>query len=449
MELSDTIVALSTPRQIGALAVVRMSGNRSLTILQQMVKKNISALEGGKCFFANIYKDKNDPETLIDQGVICVFRSPKSYTGEDIVEFSIHGSPAVADDLIQACISNGARLARPGEFSYKACLNGKMSLLQAEGVDDFIKACSSAGRKLALGSLAGKSTEDAEKLASELIDAVAEAEYVLEDDLTEGDSLVATVKNGAGKKVAAIRDEVSELLRKTRLGKRVYDGIDVAIVGKPNVGKSSLLNALLEENKAIVTPIPGTTRDIVEGRTEIDGIQFRFLDTAGIRATSDPVESIGVEKSLEALKKADIVLFLSDEDGFKADPEVAELLKDKKTVKVGSKKDIKSVSGADVWVSAITNDLGDLKKALIESAGLSSARSQAAFMSDRDIGVLTELEQDLSKATEALYDKGYVDAFSDMVRRGVQTVNALLGKSAGQAAEDIYQTIFSRFCMGK
>lgn len=449
MNSLDTIVALSTARQMAAIAVVRLSGSSSLKILSNMVKKDVSKMEASHCCLCDVYRNKNDYSTLIDHAIVTVFKAPKSYTGEDLVEFSLHGSVAVADEVIQACISYGARFARPGEFSFKAANNGKMSILEAEGINDFIKANSKAGRKLALSSLKGDSTKETERIAEDLLEAISEAEYVLEDDLTDHGDFLERMKETSGQRVKQILSSSQKFLQKAVNGQRIYDGIDVAIVGRPNVGKSSLLNALLEEDKAIVTPIPGTTRDTVEGRMEIDGIQFRFIDTAGIRETQDTVEAIGVEKALKALRNCDIALLVSDDPDFALSPEAEEALQGKKIIKVGSKRDIKEVEGADVEISAAKGDLDELKKALVEGAGVSKAREEACFLSERDISFLTEFNQELEEALRALFTDGYVDAYSDMLRRGIDTINSMLGKSVGQTAEDIYQTIFSKFCMGK
>mgnify|MGYP000913807581 CR=1 FL=1 len=447
MELLDTIVALGTPRMIGALAVVRLSGPQSLEILSHLIHKDIKKIKPNEAFLANVYGDKEKEDSLIDQAVITFFKGPRSYTGEDVLEFSLHGSPAIADEVIEACIAYGARPARNGEFTMKAYLNGKMTLLQAEGVDDFIKAQSKTARDLALSSLRGESSSNVDELKNKLLDAISEAEYILEDDLSDHSDYLEEMKGVAENKAVPVLDYCNKLLLEAHNAQRLYEGVDVAIVGKPNVGKSSLLNALVGEDKAIVTSIPGTTRDIVEGEKEIAGVQFRFKDTAGIRPTEDVVERLGVERSIKAIREADIVLYVSDSSF--DDKEALDLVKGKTVIKVGSKGDVKKVVGAEVMTSAKEKDLGELEKMMVKKANIASAKAQASYMSKRDMGYLANLASDIQEALKAIRVDGYVDAFSDMLRRGIDVLNDMLGVSSAQTGEDIYTTIFAHFCLGK
>ncbi len=449
MDILDTVVALATPRVTGALAVVRLSGPQSLDILSHMVRKDKAGITPNEAFFATVYDGNGADGKALDQAVIVFFKGPRSYTGEDTVEFSLHGSPAVADSVCQACIHWGARAARPGEFSLKAYLNGKMTLLQAEGVDDFIRADSATARSLALAAVQGESSVNAQHLKRMLLDAVSEAEYVLEDDLSDHADYLSEMTKGATESVIPVLSYAESLLRKVQNAQRLYEGIDVAIIGRPNVGKSALLNALVGQDRAIVTPIPGTTRDIVEGEKEIEGVLFRFKDTAGLRETSDEVERLGVERSRKALAAADIVILLSDTPFAQADGELSSLLVGKKTIRVGSKGDRGMVSGAELMTAALRGNTADLEKALVAKAQIGASRADASLMSARDMGFLVTLADDIKKALAALRQDGYVDAFSDMLRRGIDAINELLGTSTSQTGEDIYTTIFARFCLGK
>jgi len=449
MELLDTIVALATPRQIAALAIIRMSGPNSLLVLSRMIKKDINTIQPNYTFFANIYADKNDKNTIIDQGVISFFKGPNSYTGEDTVEFCIHGSPLVAGEIIEACLKNGARAAKKGEFSLKAYLNSKITLLQAEGIDDFIKNNSKIARKLAFNALNGRTSEQFQKLKSDLLDAVAETENILEDDLTNHDDYLDQLKKVSTDKVIPILNSSKIDLEKARNGKKFYNGINVAIVGKPNVGKSTLLNSLIGKDKAIVTPIPGTTRDVIEGEVEIEGILFRFKDTAGLRKTSNEIEKIGIEKSKETLQESDIILLVDDKTFDDVEPEILELIKNKILIKVGSKKDLGKALGADIETSGLNNDIEDLKTKLISSLNVSSFENESILLSERDIGFLKNFISFIEMGLDALYNNGYADVYSDMLTRAIGEINEILGNSISQTQEDVYGTIFSKFCMGK
>lgn len=449
MELLDTIVALATPRQISALAIVRMSGPNSLSVLSKMIVKDVETIKPNYSFFANIYADKKDKSTVIDQGIITFYKGPESYTGEDTVEFSIHGSPLVADSLIEACMKNGARVARKGEFSLKAYLNGKMTLLQAEGVDDFIKNTSAIGRKLAFSALSGKTTKQFNQLKLSLLDAIAETENILEDDLTNHEDYLDELSKVTDEKVLPILNLAKKDLENARNGKRLYRGINVAIIGKPNVGKSTLLNALIGKDKAIVTSIPGTTRDVIEGEVELSGVLFRFSDTAGLRETSNIIEKIGIEKSIQTLKEADIVLLVDDKDFNHFTPEIMDLLKDKKVLKVGSKKDLGLAQGADIETSGLKNDIEALKEKLLDVIHFATIGNDSVLLSERDIGFLEQFIQYIEEAIRALKEDGYADVYSDMLSRSISELNEILGESKGQTQEDVYSTIFSKFCMGK
>lgn len=449
MGIFDTIVALATPRQVSAIAVVRLSGPQSLSVLSHMIHRKVDTIDPNTAFFANVYRDKEKAETLLDQAVIVYFKGPRSYTGEDTVEFSLHGSPSVADAVMEACVRHGARPAQRGEFSMKAYANGKMTLLEAEAVNDFIHANSAQGRSLAMASIRGASSNYVAKIKAMLLEAIAESEYLLEDDLTDHKDYLEAMSKTADSKVIPVLEEAEKLLAYSHNGKRLYDGIEVAIVGKPNVGKSSLLNALIGQDKAIVTPIPGTTRDIVEGEREIDGVLFKFKDTAGLRETEDAVEKIGVQRSLRAIQTADVVLWVSDGSFDGLDETTLAALKGKNVIKVGSKGDLGHAQGAEVETCAIQNQVEALTKLLANRAGIAQKRVDSYLMSQRDMAFLDDLIADLKQALTALKRDGYLDAFSDMLQRGIESCNELLGESKGQTAEDVYQTIFSKFCLGK
>lgn len=449
MELLDTIVAPATPRQISAISIVRLSGLKAREILSRMIRMNIDDFPANSALPMGIYRNRDDRSSIIDRGVVTLFLSPKSYTGEDVVEFSLHGSPAIVDEVIDTCIHYGARMARRGEFTMKAALHGKISLPQAEAIDALIKASSDQARQIALDGVGGKSTKEIEAIRNRLLSAIAEAEYFLEDDISDrsDQSVIADVKSHAYKPVEDILSSIEDSIASAKLGMRITNGIKVAICGEPNVGKSSLLNALVKEDRAIVTAYPGTTRDVIEGDTQIAGISFHFFDTAGIRETDDPVEKIGVERAVKTLRSADIILWVSDTGFNKDSQEYRYLPIDKPVIKVGSKMDLRSVPDSDVEISAIKNMISDLEKKLISTAALEDTHN-AIYMTGRDMAYLERIRQYLKSSIQAL-DEGFIDAFSDGLSASVAAIDEMLGNSHAQSGEDIYQTIFSSFCLGK
>lgn len=449
MELLDTIVALATPRQPAAIAVVRLSGPQTTSILAHLVRRSPENIAPNSALPMGIYSDAKNPETLIDRAVVTFFKGPRSFTGEDTVEFSLHGSVDIADAVIAACIAWGARPARPGEFTMKAAVNGKVTLPQAEAVDALIRAPSSRARTLALRGVSGETSRQLESIRDDLLTAIAEAEYTIEDDITNDDDqrAIASVVDHSLPLAHRIHLAVSQTLERAKQGQRIARGITAVIAGEPNVGKSSLLNALVDADRAIVTPIPGTTRDIVEGQAEIGGILFRFLDTAGLRSTPDPVESLGIQRALDAIASADVVLLVSDQSFESLSGEQLRALKGKPVIRIGNKADLHRIPGADLYTSALNGDIASLKAALLKFASLDDSQD-AICLSARDLGFLTRLDQALSQAEEAL-SNGYIDAYSDMIRQGIILLDDMLGHSKGQSGEDIYQTIFSHFCLGK
>lgn len=444
----DTIVALATPRMTSALAIVRLSGSRTLEILGHIQSKDIQEIKPNESFFANIYEDIQKKSHPIDQAVITFYKGPKSYTGEDTAEFSIHGSPLIADALINACVKWGARPAQRGEFSLKAFLNKKLGLLEAEGVNDLINAKSTLARTLALQAVKGKTRTQIEEFKETLLYVISEAEYLLEDDYSDHPDYMDQLDKVEKEKIDPLIERITKLQEKASNALRAYSGIRVTIVGKPNVGKSTLLNALIGEEKAIVTPIPGTTRDIIEGDCEIGGIQFHFLDTAGIHETDDMVEKIGVEKALRSIKESDIVLLVST-TSFSIGKKLKKALKNKTILKVGSKADIAKAKGADLLINAKDGKIEDLRKKLLQLASVSLEKSDNSFMSQRDLSLLIQVKDLILQAGKALKEGGLIDAFSDDLRRAVAVINEMLGNDMRSTEEDIYASIFSRFCLGK
>ncbi|MDP9230034.1 MAG: tRNA uridine-5-carboxymethylaminomethyl(34) synthesis GTPase MnmE, partial [Bacteroidota bacterium] len=303
----DTIVALSTPPGIGALGIIRLSGKNAFTIVNDMFRSKDLLKQPSHTLHVGLLKHE---EKILDETVVSLFKSPHSYTGEDVVEISCHGSPFIHQQIIDACIANGARLAKPGEFTQRAFLNGKLDLTQAEAVADLIASNSAASHKTALNNIRGGFSVKLKELRERLIKFAALIE--LELDFSQEDVEFADRKQFY-ELVHEAEETTKQLINSFKLGNVIKNGVSVAIIGKPNAGKSTLLNTLLNEYRAIVSEIPGTTRDTIEEIINIDGILFRLIDTAGIRNhTIDMIENAGMLKSLEKMKQANLVLYVFD-----------------------------------------------------------------------------------------------------------------------------------------
>jgi len=302
----DTIVALATAHGVSAIGVVRLSGSRSIEIADAMFPSKDLLSQPGYTMHVGLLKDDTK---VLDEVVISIFRGPKSYTGEDIVEISTHGSPFIQEQVINACMARGARLAMPGEYTLRAFLKGKLDLTQAEAVADLIASNSSASHQTALRNIRGGFSEVLKILRDKLITFSALIE--LELDFSQEDVEFAD-RQKFYELIFQLDTTVENLVQSFKLGNVIKNGVNIAIVGKPNAGKSTLLNTLLNENRAIVSEIAGTTRDTIEEVINIDGILFRLIDTAGIRESKDTIEIIGVERSREKMRGADLVLYLFD-----------------------------------------------------------------------------------------------------------------------------------------
>src|SRR5829696_938857 len=303
----DTIVALATPPGIGALGIIRLSGTKSIEIIDELFPSKDLSIQPSHTLHVGYLKSA---EKVLDEVVVSLFKSPRSYTGENIVEISCHGSPFIQQQIIDACTQKGARLAKAGEFTQRAFLNGKLDLAQAEAVADLIASNTEASAKTALNNIRGGFSHSLKDLREQLVKFSALIE--LELDFSQEDVEFAD-RTQLKTLVTDARLHTQELIQSFRLGNVIKNGVSVAIIGKPNAGKSTLLNALLNEDRAIVSEIPGTTRDTIEEIINMDGILFRLIDTAGIRNHSDDViEGFGIEKSLQKMKQADMVLYLFD-----------------------------------------------------------------------------------------------------------------------------------------
>ncbi len=444
----DTIVALATPPGAGAIGIIRLSGDKSWQIANALFVSKDLLQQSSHTLHVGLLTHEHK---TLDESVVSLFRSPRSYTGEDVVEISCHGSAFVLQSVLTACTQLGARLAKPGEFTQRAFLNGKMDLAQAEAVADLIASQTQAAQRTALHALRGGFSSDLKQLREQLITFSALIELELDfsqEDVTFADraqlrSLIETLK-------VATR----QLLDSFRLGNAVKQGVSVAIVGKPNAGKSTLLNALLNENRAIVSDIPGTTRDTIEECIQLDGLLFRFIDTAGIRAeTDDVIEAAGIARSREKIRSADWVIYLFDgrEDltevlDWKTEAEQAGL----SFLLVANKSDL--ISGelpADIIpISALhRTGLDPLKKTLFEKVvGAEALPDMTLVTNARHLDSLQRLAAALKDIEDGMDAHIPGDLLALDIRRGLQYLGEITGEITH---EDQLDYIFSKFCIGK
>lgn len=452
----DTIVALATPPGEGALALIRISGKESIPIVNAIfTSKDLTEVSSHQAIFGKIQSTDNQ---LIDEVILTLFRNPRSFTGEDSIEISCHGSPYIVQQIMQLLLAKGARLAAAGEFTQRAFLNGKMDLAQAEAVADLIAAHSEAAHRVALTQMRGGISEEIKTLRQQLLDFTSLIE--LELDFGEEDVEFAD------------RSQLIDLVQKTlaltqnltstfQFGNAIKNGIPVVIAGKPNAGKSTLLNTLLGEEKAIVSDIPGTTRDFIEDELVIDGIRFRFVDTAGLRETEDKVEKIGVERTQAKIQEAQILLYLYDTTTSEQAEAYAEVIKyqkqlpDTQVLLVANKIDAFArldffpPTDFDIPIVPISAQekigLDTLKERLRESV-IEKPTSDVVITNVRHYHSLTEAAQALTQVQQGLASHISGDLLSLDIREALQHLGSITGEVT---TDEILGNIFSKFCIGK
>ena len=365
--MNDTICAISTTLGVGAISIIRVSGEGAIKKVANLFSgKDLTKVESHTIHYGHIIHNNE----VIDEVLVSVFRAPKTYTKEDIVEINSHGGIATTKKVLEILLENGIRLAEKGEFTKRAFLNGRLDLCEAESVNALLSSNTDLERKLALNGISGKVSRKIKKVRDIIVELMANIEVNIDFPEYE-DALEITLEN-LPPRLKEIKKELENLLDEAKVGKLISEGIKVAIVGRPNVGKSSILNHLLQENKAIVTDIAGTTRDIVEGELELKGIRLKFIDTAGIRKTEDVVERIGVDKSLEMIKEADLVIHVlnNNEELTNEDKEIQEKIKGKTKITFINKNDLESkIEIKDDYITGNTmsdNGLDNLKNKIIE-----------------------------------------------------------------------------------
>lgn len=463
--LEDTIVALSTPQGEGAIGVIRLSGRDAISLSDIIFKgKNLSKAEGNTLHFGRIV----DPhtETTIDEVVIGLFKAPRSYTGEDVIEISCHGSPYILEKVVQLCLKHGARMASRGEFTLRAFLNGKMDLNQAEAVADLIASDTEQSHQLALQHMRKGFSEEIKALRQELIDFAAMVE--LELDFGEEDVEFADRKK-LEDLVIKIKTVVRKLLDSFRLGNVIKNGVNTVISGRPNAGKSTLLNALLNEDRAIVSEIAGTTRDTIEEHLNIEGIKFRLIDTAGIREAQDQIEKIGVAKAFEKIGNATIVVYVFDvietsPEDLWADLDFTLQHVDPKSVNlicIANKMDLNPYTKPESYYKEglITNEnlitasaLNKMNVEYLKQKLFSTVIDDPSLM-DNTIVSNTRHFEALRKSEESLqavYDGLSNGITGDFIAMDIRSALFYLGEVTGEITnDDLLDSIFTRFCIGK
>ncbi len=453
-DFNDTIVAIATPPGVGAIGVLRLSGNKAIEIADSIFIHKDLVAQPSHTLHVGIIKSNDE---VIDEVVVSLFKNPKSYTGEDVVEISCHGSSVIQQKIIDVCIEKGARLAKPGEFTQRAFLNGKLDLTQAEAVADLIASNTEASRKTALQNMRGGFSNVLKQLREQLLKFSALIE--LELDFSQEDVEFADRKQ-LYNLITDAEITTKDLLQSFRLGNVIRNGVQVAIIGKPNAGKSTLLNALLNENRAIVSEIAGTTRDTIEEVINIEGILFRLIDTAGIRTSTNEIESIGVEKSLDKMRTADIVIYLFD-CAHESNEQIVEeqqtlLSANKKFILIGNKLDLMNADDIDkkfdemniLFISAKEHThVNILKKQIVEKVTSGNINAENIIITNsRHFNALQKINSSLIDIRQGLDDK----IPGDLIALDIRQCLHYLGEITGQITnEDQLDYIFSKFCIGK
>ena len=440
--MNDTIAAIATANATGAVSIIRISGEEAILIASELINKDLSKKEGYTITFGTVQEDNE----VVDEVLVSIFRAPKSYTGEDVVEIGCHGGLFITRKILSLCLGKGARLARRGEFTERAFLNGKMDLSQAEGVNDLINATDEVNAKSAMHSLKGSVSKILKPLEEDLTQIISNIEVNI--DYPEYDDVHQLTEDEILPKAKTWLKDIQKLIDEAKKAVNIREGIDTVILGRPNVGKSSLLNALLEEDKAIVTNIAGTTRDIVEGTVRLDGITLNLIDTAGIHESNDIVEKIGIDKSLQALEKAELVIVVID--GSEAltdeDHKLLEMTKNKNRIVVYNKND-KAIQHDGISISAINGDVKALTNAIKEKYEKELyLASSDTLNNERQIGLAIQAEQSMKNAIRTLEDGMELDLVTIDLENAWTSLKEITGK-AGK--EDLLDEIFSRFCLGK
>lgn len=453
--MNDTICAIATSQGIGAIAIIRISGEDSIKVVNKIFKgKDLEKVESHTINYGHI----TDGDKIIDEVLVSVMKAPKTFTAEDTVEINTHGGISPTNKVLELLLENGCRLAEPGEFTKRAFLNGRIDLLEAEAVMDMINSKTDAQRQMAINQIGGKVSDLINSLRSDMVQIISNINVNI--DYPEYDDVDIITNEILIPKITSLKARIEKILKESENGKIIKEGIKTSIVGRPNVGKSSLLNALLEEDKAIVTDIAGTTRDIVEGQITINGILLNMIDTAGIRKTEDKIEAIGVEKSFKMIDDSELVLLmLNNNENLSNDiKEIIEKIKEKHYIAIINKIDLESKLNRDelgipldkiVEISVKENKgIDDLKEKIVKMFNIDELETKdpTYLNNSRSISILKRCLKSINDIEYGLKNNMPID----MIELDIKNIWEELGTINGTTyEEELLDEMFQRFCLGK
>ena len=451
--MEETIAAIATPLGVGAISIIRVSGKDAISIVNKIFKgKDLNNVPSHTIHYGHIMEKEN----VIDEVLLSVMRAPKTYTREDVIEINSHGGIATTNKILELLLENGCVPAQPGEFTKRAFLNGRIDLEEAEGIMNLIEAKTEPALKLSMNQLTGKVSNKIKQLIEDIVKILANIEVNI--DYPEYEDIEEMTYEMLIPKIQEIKQKINKILEDSKSGKIITEGIKTSIIGRPNVGKSSILNALLEEDKAIVTEIAGTTRDIVEGKINLGGFILNMIDTAGIRKTDDLVEQIGVHKSLSLIEESDLVLYVlnNNEELTKEDKELLEKIKEKNyiiiinKIDLPSKIDLKELKVDNIVKMSVKENIGldELKEKIKEIFHLGNIElSDMTFVtSARSIAILKQIKESIQDIEASLDEKLPID----IIEIDIKNIWDKLGEIIGISYEnELIDTLFSQFCLGK
>ena len=453
--MNDTICAIATSQGVGAIAIIRISGEDSIKVVNKIFKgKDLEKVESHTINYGHI----TDGDKIIDEVLVSVMKAPKTFTAEDTVEINTHGGISPTNKVLELLLENGCRLAEPGEFTKRAFLNGRIDLLEAEAVMDMINSKTDAQRQMAINQIGGKVSDLINSLRSDMVQIISNINVNI--DYPEYDDVDIITNEILIPKITSLKARIEKILKESENGKIIKEGIKTSIVGRPNVGKSSLLNALLEEDKAIVTDIAGTTRDIVEGQITINGILLNMIDTAGIRKTEDKIEAIGVEKSFKMIEDSELVLLmLNNNENISNDiKEIIEKIKEKHYIAIINKIDLENKLNRDelgipldkiVEISVKENKgIDDLKEKIVKMFNIDELETKdpTYLNNSRIISILKRCLKSINDIEYGLKNNMPID----MIELDIKNIWEELGTINGTTyEEELLDEMFQRFCLGK
>ena len=448
--MEDTIVAISTSVGEGAISIIRLSGHDALNIASKVFTKDLTKVDSHTIHYGFITSNNEK----IDEVLVSVMKAPKTFTREDVVEINCHGGIATTNKVLEVLLENGARLAEPGEFTKRAFLNGRIDLLEAEATMDLISSKAESARKISINTLTGETSNLIKNLRSELVKIISNIEVNI--DYPEYEDIEVLTNESILPDIKKFKEKLEEIIKKSEDSKVIKEGIRVGIIGRPNVGKSSLLNSLLEEEKAIVTDVPGTTRDIVEGSLIVSGIPLNIIDTAGIRKTEDTVEKIGVEKSLKIIDTSDLLIYIlnNNEEITEEEKEILEKTKNKKRIIVVNKIDLKTKLNKKLLDSyieiSVKENIGidkikdEIKR--LFNIGEISTNDMTYLSNARSIALLKKSLNNINDAINEINNNNPIDIVELSLKESWNNLGEVIGETY---TDELLDELFSRFCLGK